>query len=394
MCTDGRMKRFIPRYALIVALVSFTSLGLSAARAAEPKPGRQLLPPDLVTRSDAAIVKALAFLAATQQPDGGWKGLPTTDPAFTALAGEAFARHARYGPGHPIVQRALDFVLKHQQEDGGIYPAGGYGLNNYYTSVCLMFLASLNDEALAPPIAKAQGYLKKLQWDEGEDREPSDSWYGGAGYGKHKRPDLSNTQYMLEALKQSGLPPTDPVYKKALKFIERCQMLSQTNDQPFARGARNGGFIYTAANDGESKAGTEFEAGRQMLRSYGSMTYAGFKSLLYANVDRRDERVQRALAWIRRHYTLDSNPNMPGRQSLEGLYYYFHVFAKAFAAWGEPTLVDADGVTHNWRQELCERLLALQGTDGSWVNPAGRWEEGSPYYVTALAVLTLQTALE
>ena len=93
---------------------------------------------------------------------------------------------------------------------------------------------------------------------------------GGAGYGKNKRPDLSNTQLMLEALKQSGLPSSDPTYKKALKFIERCQMLSQTNDQPFARGARNGGFIYTAANNGESKAGPEFEAGRQMLRSYGS----------------------------------------------------------------------------------------------------------------------------
>jgi squalene-hopene/tetraprenyl-beta-curcumene cyclase len=123
------------------------------------------------------------------------------------------------------------------------------------------------------------------------------------------------------------------------------------------------------------------------------MTYAGFKSMLYANLDREDVRVQRALDWIQRHYTLDHNPNMPGAQSEEGLYYYYYVFARALHAWGEDVVRDGNGVPHRWCAELCEKLLTLQRTDGSWINDADRWYEGNPHLVTAYAVLAIQTAL-
>ena len=144
---------------------------------------------------------------------------------------------------------------------------------------------------------------------------------------------------------------------------------------------------------GERKAGTVTIKGRPELRSYGSMTYAGFKSMLYADVDRKDPRIQNAVAWIRRHYTLDENPNMPGRQSQQGLYYYFHTFARAMHAWGRPHIVDQAGIKHNWRAELCRKIISLQNEDGSWVNHADRWEEANPHYVTAHAILAIQTAL-
>jgi squalene-hopene/tetraprenyl-beta-curcumene cyclase len=171
-------------------------------------------------------------------------------------------------------------------------------------------------------------------------------------------------------------------------------MLGSTNDQPFATGSIDGGFVYSPVNDGESKAGTAMEGDRPRLRSYGSMTYSGFKSMLYAKVDRDDERVMRCLDWIRKHYTLDHNPNMPGAQSREGLYYYYHVFARALHAWGDQTIRDQAGDSHPWRQELCEKLISLQRDDGSWVNSEDRWFEGNPHLVTAYAVLALQTALQ
>ncbi len=124
------------------------------------------------------------------------------------------------------------------------------------------------------------------------------------------------------------------------------------------------------------------------------MTYAGFKSLLYASGPRDDARITASLDWMRRHYTLDSNPNMPGKQSAEGVYYYYHVFAKALHAWGEPVLKDAMGVSHHWRSELCRKLVSLQREDGSWVNDRPRWLEGDASYVTGLTILTLQTALD
>lgn len=355
------------------------------AQAAKPHAGQAS------GQAATAIERGLAFLKATQKNDGGWENMGQSDPAITALAAKCFVQHPDYGPSHPIVRKALELVLTFKRQDGGIYPQG-LGLRNYYTSVCLMALSSTRDEKHDQVIRDAQNFLKNLQWDEGEDIDRNNPWYGGTGYGKGKRPDLSNTQMMIEALKQSGLPTSDPVYKKALQFVQRCQMLSGSNDQPFARGAVDGGFIYTPANNGESKAGTIVEGGRPRLRSYGSMTYAGFKSYLHADLDRDDPRVQAALNWIRQHYTLDHNPNMPDEQSLQGLYYYFHVFAKAFEAWGQPIIVDHQGRKHDWRIELILKLVSLQNKDGSWVNTADRWYEGNPALVTCYSILVLQAA--
>lgn len=380
---------------ILAAIALTTTLAPADERPARKAKGPLAVGLEAGTRAKAqqAIDRAMAFLVATQKPDGAWESMGQSDPAITALVARCFVRHADYGPQHPIVRKSLAFVMKFKKPDGGIYREG-LGLRNYYTSVCLMALAATGDKKYAQDIRDAQNFLKNLQWDGPEDIDEANPWYGGTGYGKNKRPDLSNTQMMIEALKQSGLPASDPTYQKALKFIQRCQMLSASNDQAFARGSVDGGFIYTPANNGESKAGTLVADGRPRLRSYGSMTYAGFKSYIYADLNRDDPRVQAALKWIQRYYTLDHNPNMPDEQSLEGLYYYYQVFARALQAWGTPRITDAEGVEHPWREELCRKLMSLQGTDGSWVNPADRWYEGNPSLVTAYSVSALQTALE
>jgi len=347
----------------------------------------------LAVRVNPAIQKGLAYLVGGQQADGGWEAFGKSHPAITSLVVQALAKDADYGPKHPAVRRGLESILRHVQPDGGIY-VDAEAMPNYHTSVALIALASMKDSTLDGKVKAAQEYLKKLQWDDGEGHEAASVWYGGAGYGKSKRPDLSNTQLMLEALHDSGLSADDAVYKKAMVFVSRCQMLAATNDQPFARDGGDGGFIYSPANGGESKAGTEVESDRPRLRSYGSMTYSAFKSLLYAKVGRDDPRVKAAVEWIRRYYTLDHNPNMPGAQSKEGLYYYYYVFARAMRAWGEDSLTDAAGLPHPWQRELAEKLISLQREDGSWVNEADRWYEGNPHLVTAYAILALQAAME
>ncbi len=373
--------------------------GYTSAGEAKMGKGFQQLPPELRTQLASTMDRALGYLQAAQEPAGGW--IEASGPSITALVAKCFAQSPKFGPRHAVTQKALRFVLSHRQPDGGIYNPGD-GLKNYGTSVCLMFLSAMpkDDPEIRAACDRAVGFLKQLQWGEshtdaqGKAITPEHVWYGGAGYGREKRPDLSNTQMMLEALKQSGLPPTDPTYQKALKFVSRCQMLSETNDQPFARHAEDGGFIYTCANGGESKGGTVLIDGKPVLRSYGSMTYSGFKSMLYANLSRDDVRVKRAFDWIRKHYTLDENPNLPGQQSKQGLFYFYHVFARALAVWGEPAITDGAGTRHDWRADLVRKLSQIQRPDGSWVNEADRWMEGLPQLVTAFSVLALQTATE
>jgi len=386
-------------FGLSISTVMFLLTGLAVAAERPSNAGLQQLPADLRSQTLSCLERGLAYLESAQESEGGW--VEQSGPSITALVAQGFAQHPKYGPSHPIVQRALRFVMKHRQPDGGIYNPGD-GLKNYGTSVCLMFLSALSekDPQIRESRQEAVRFLKGLQWadplkdNDGKLITPQHAWYGGSGYGREKRPDLSNTQMMLEALRQSGLPATDPTYQKALQFVSRCQNLSQTNDQPFARDADDGGFIYTAANNGESKGGTIVVDGRPMLRSYGSMTYAGFKSMLYANVSRDDIRVRKALEWIGKHYTLDSNPNLPGQQSKQGLFYYYHVFARALHAWGEPTITDASGEKHNWREDLARKLIGIQRSDGSWVNEADRWMEGLPQLVTAYCVLALETVVQ
>ena len=89
------------------------------------------------------------------------------------------------------------------------------------------------DDKYKAIIGDAVEFLKKLQWDEDEGKTAKDDFFGGAGYDSKSRPDLSNTQMFLDALKAAGIGPDDPAMKKALIFVNRCQNLKgESNDHP------------------------------------------------------------------------------------------------------------------------------------------------------------------
>ena len=137
-----------------------------------------------------------------------------------------------------------------------------------------------------------------------------DDFYGGAGYDSHSRPDLSNTQFFLDALVAAGVPKDDPAYKKAAVFVSRCQNLKgEYNDQPWAGKIDDGSFIYSPAAGGHQMIDKPNAHGG--LPGYGSMTYAGIKSLIYCGVSKDDPRVKAAYDWIKKNYTVDRNPGMP-----------------------------------------------------------------------------------
>ena len=223
-------------------------------------------------------------------------------------------------------------------------------------------------------IKGGQEFLKTSQWDEGEGRGRDDPAYGGLGYGgANSRPDLSNTAFTIEALRDTGLPADDPAFRKALVFVSRCQNLkSEFNDQPWAGKVNDGGFVYNPAapagagrgRSAKGGAATKSPAANGQLPSYAGMTYSGLKSMIYAGLTQDDPRVKAAITYIKNHYTLEENPG----QGQRGLYYYYHTFAKAMSLLGTPTIVNGAGKTHDWRSELVAALAKRQEANGGWVN--------------------------
>jgi squalene-hopene/tetraprenyl-beta-curcumene cyclase len=328
------------------------------------------------------VTQAATFLKSRQKADGSWSS--ERGPGITGIVVTALLRAKRATPAEPAITKGLAYLEGFISAKSGGLSEGPQ--SNYVTSIALMAFNQANaDGKYTTQIKAGQAYLKNLQWDEGENKGPDDPFYGGAGYGSRSRPDLSNTAFFMEALRDTGLPPDDPSLKKALVFVSRCQNLKgEFNDQAWAGKVNDGGFIYTPANGGASMAVPDKDANGG-LRSYGSMTYAGLKSMIHAGLKPDDPRVKAAFEYIMKHFTLEENPGM-GQQ---GLYYYYQTFAKTLSLVGMHEIIDAKGMSRAWKVELVGALAKRQNDDGSWVNPADRFMEGDPNLVTAYGLLAL-----
>lgn len=392
-------------------------LSLAAALAAAPT--ALAIDPEHVARAEEMSSKAIAWLRTQQdQEKGGWS-IPPEGPVFPAMTGlvlNGMLMEPGINAADPDVARGLAFILSYAQEDGGIYDDV---LANYNTAICLSALARAKTEAAERVIPGAQAFLRGLQYGESADvTTPAGTetkvvtkdhpFYGGVGYGSHGRPDNSNLNLMLQALHDSGVPGDDIAFQRALVFLARTQMLDSVNDMPYADMSNQGGFVYATSPNaesvdrlvGQSQAGMIDEAldnGRQIsrLRAYGSMTYAGFKSYLYADLTRDDPRVVAAYEWLKQNYTLEENPGI----GTDGMYYYFVTFARAMDAWNESTIEvtirgsgDARTETRDWANDLIDRLATLQNDDGSFRSVDDRWMENNQVLITSYALLALQHA--
>jgi squalene-hopene/tetraprenyl-beta-curcumene cyclase len=334
----------------------------------------------------AVVDKAVKFLTTVQKDAGNFSVNPRGgEPGLTALIAAALVRNG-VPADNALVAKALKYLETKIKKDGGVYDQG---LSNYMTSLAIVAFKETNTGGRYDKVIdSAVKYVRSLQYDEG--LTPDDAKYGGAGYDKPSpkgRPDLSNTQFMVDALLSAGVSKDDPTIKKALVFIGRSQNLkSEFNNQPFAGKTTDddrGGFVYNLLDQDNDKSDKRTTAGG--LRSEGGMTYAGLKSFLYAGVSKDDPRVKAAIAWIRKHYTVSENPG----QKDAGLFYYYHTFAKAMDALGEELFEDARGAKHDWRQELFDELRKRQKENGSWANTNGAFLESMPELATAFALLAL-----
>jgi len=349
----------------MVFLALLASISLTGPATADSS-----MDPALYEKARRATDAGLHYLRGQQAEDGSW----SNSVGITALALRAFLesyRHYNEEDG-AFITRPVKYLLAHVNEDGSISETNQN--RNYNTAVAITALQATGNSDYREVIANAQKFLTGLQLEESDGYERDHKYYGGIGYGGDERPDLSNQYLALEGLSSTGLDRNDPVWERALVFVNRSQNRSESNDQAWA--GNDGGFTYMPGYSPHGGTG-----------SYGGMTHAGLLSLLFAGVDRDDPRVQAAHEWIRSNYTLDDNP---GAGEKQGLFYYYNAFAKSMTAYGEAQITDGTGKVHNWRNDLAAKLLSLQAEDGSWVNAdSPRWWEDNRNLVTAWSVIAL-----
>lgn len=334
----------------------------------------------------------LQWLVKSQNPDGSWSSADY--PAITGLALCAFSlRPDSAGNTNELAaaKRGYAFLTSCIQSNGGIYSKE---LPSYNTSIALTALVLANRNEYTPAILRARQFIASLQVDADRSGQDKNPFAGGIGYGRDdKQPDLSNTSFAIEAMalsknyiKDKNLSAgADLNWPAAIRFIQTCQNLPSHNQEKWASDdpVNKGGFIYAP---GRSMAGeTNLPSGRVALRSYGSMSYAGLLSYIYADLKRDDPRVTAVMDWLRANYTVEENPAL----GLQGLFYYYHTMARALSVYGADFMETKGGKTVDWREQLSLKLINLQQADGSWANDNGRWFEKDPALVTAYCVMVL-----
>jgi len=356
-------------------------------------------------KAQAAIDKAIQYLRDNQNDNGSWTPLP--GPAVTGLVLSGMLRSPGIDRTDPDIEKAIQYILRFQKDDGGIYDPF---LRNYNTSLCVMALSRVGDDPeIQKVIEKTHDFYRARQWDEnkkdarGNNLTREHPYFGGYGYGDSisGRPDGSNTFMMLSALYDSGFDCTDPLYQNAIVYVSRLQGVAQ-NDLYADAIEQDGGFTYETPIksrpnidrpqtrvDNRAAARDEDEYVDGKRPTYGSMTYAGYMSYLYAQLERDDPRVKAAREWIASNYTTQTHPGKGARS----YYYYIYFFARAMTINGEPIITAKDGQQHNWAEDLIDALVERQGEDGAWSNEEDRFMEGNPNVATAYALFALQLAL-
>lgn len=352
------------------------------------------------SEADKAIKDGAKWLAAQQKESGAF-----SQEQFPGLTGLALWALISTGDEayKPNIDKAVEFLKTKVQPDGGIYSAvpgrKGGGLGTYNTAICLTALAETKRADLTEIILNARTYLA------GSQISGDETYNGGFGYDKaapRTYADLMNTHFVMEAMRRSqsyedmrpaGQAKADINWSAALEFAE-----SLHNDENAGDSA--GGFAYSPADakagmekaDGKKPAATEAKPSKEkiVMRSYGSITYAGLLALVYCELEPTDPRVRSTLDWASRHWTLEENPGVGD----QGLYFFYNVIGRSLTAAGikEIPVAGEEGKTINWSDELIKKVDSLQKEKGNWVNKNGRFWENDPVLSTSYSILSLTFA--
>jgi len=187
----------------------------------------------LVQEIDETYRKGLLFLAESQEEAGCWTdssyGSQPGVVGMTILAFLARGDDPEFGPYRLYVKRAMDFLLKQQNQETGYIGSSMY--NHGFATLALAEAYGLtNDLRLGPALEKASKLIVSSQksnpkggWRYSPDSQDADSTISGAQL------------VALFAARNAGIKVPEEAIEKGKAFLLSCQ-------------DTNGGFGYTAAS--------------------------------------------------------------------------------------------------------------------------------------------------
>src|SRR5580692_8983958 len=173
------------------------------------------------------LERAADYLWSQQADDGGWHshtyGLLRSGQALTPFVLDALLEIPEQAPQFKV-DRALAFIRSRMQPEGslGMADPGIPDYPNYATALAVSAICRARHPGWEAQVKPMVAYLRAQQFTEQNGWHPADPVYGAWGMGGGRRTppdtghvDLSMTRYVLEALRDAGVPASDRVFEQA-----------------------------------------------------------------------------------------------------------------------------------------------------------------------------------
>ncbi len=347
LCRVWRRKR--RRLGAALLAVAIAAQGLPRARADEAARGLERYNAPI----QAAVDRALAYLARNQLPDGSFPAPMPHNTAIASLCAMAFLVRGHVpdrGPYGTVLHKVIDFVLRTRTKEGLLVNGNHRSHGPMYShSISTLMLSEVSGMATPEQQARLEPVLgRALQILLAAQAISKDSRYqGGWRYQPTSRDsDISCTGWALMALRSArnnGAHVPIQAARRAVAFVLRCR-------NP------DGGFAYQpGGGSGVARTGT---------------------ALLCLELSGRHgtDECRRAGEYILEHIPL--NPD-------DRFFYYAQYYCSQamFQLGGK-----------YWEQfaaALFQQALGRQNADGSWPPGHSTENQAGPCYSTAMTILAI-----